>query len=771
MGNEYFAHISPAREPETLIDHLRLTGKLAALNGSSFNHGKVCEQLGLLHDIGKHTANFQKVLQHKAVKQDHAIAAAIYYLNYAGVSDKWMREHMSLIMACHHSYLYSDGLCFCNKEFSERRFETVCGMAQTTKDSGKSIAVGDLTEWNGIKSYIDDNKLLLDITADDYFNVKNMSLNERMFYARMLYSCLVDADYSATAEYSEPGFLAEHFYTEPFDAAGFSAKLETYHNKLTASAFDTAMNRLRDRVYARCAAMGEQVSSFATLTAPTGTGKTLALMRFALNNALAFGRQRIIVVLPYLSIINQNAGVYRQIFGDDAVLVDDCQTEYTESVEVMADRWSSPIIVTTSVKFFETLFSCKATDCRRLHSVADSVVVFDECQTLSSDVLNSSIEVLQSLTKYYNTTVLFSTATQPSYEYRNCKERIRVGNFAGVGCSMIVSDMEWDAVEVMDDVQGIFDEYAQARSLSVLYRTDDIGYGQLADYYEKSAALYVFNTVKHAKHMYEELVSRYGSADCYLITSNLCAADKLAIIDIINARLATGDIIKVASTQCIEAGVDFDFPAGAREFAPLDSVIQTAGRINRNGFSDGKFLVFAGTEHGRFDYPSVGYKCASGFTKTMAAEHGGLCLYDTGYVDAYFAKLYRSSNYSRDLDDLYKAEARDDYKGVKDSYKLIEDRGQVMMIVRPAWCNADAYESLVNDIKLHDYTITKGLMKKLMPFTVSAYCSKSFDLSAVSTQLRFRGHDFATNWYLLINDSSYTKIGFDKSVSGDGFIF
>lgn len=771
MGNEYFAHISPAREPEILIDHLRLTGKLAALNGSSFNHGKVCEQLGLLHDIGKRTVNFQKVLQHRAVKQDHAIVSAIYYLNHSGVSDKWMREHMSLIMACHHSYLYSSCLSFCSREFSEERLKTVCGMAQTTRDSDKSIAVSDLAEWDRIKSYVDDNKLLLDVTADDYFDIKDMSLNERMFYVRMLYSCLVDADYSATAEYSEPGFLAEHFYTKPFDAVGFSAKLDAYHDRLAASASDTAMNRLRDRVYTRCALMGSQISGFVTLTAPTGTGKTLALMRFALNNALAFGRQRIVVVLPYLSIINQNANVYRQIFGDNAVLVDDCQTEYTESVEIMADRWSSPIIVTTSVKFFETLFSCKATDCRRLHSVADSVVVFDECQTLPSDVLNSSIEVLQSLTRHYNTTVLFSTATQPSYEYRNYKECTRVGNFAGVGCAVTVSDMEWNTVEVMDDVQGIFDEYAQARLLSVTCRTDDMSYGQLVEYYKESAALYVFNTVKHAKHMYEELVSCYGIADCYLITSNLCAADKLAVIDIINSRLAVGDIIKVASTQCIEAGVDFDFPAGAREFAPFDSVIQTAGRINRNGLFDGKFLVFMGTEHGRFDYPSVGYKCASGFTKTMAVEHDGLCLYDTGYVDAYFAKLYRSSNYSRDLDGLYEAEAHDDYKGVKDSYKFIEDRGQVMMIVRPAWCDADVYESLVGDIRQHGYTITKGLMKKLMPFTVSVYCFKSLDLSAVSIQLRFRGYDSATNWYLLINDSSYTKTGFDSSVPGSDFIF
>lgn len=777
MRKEYYAHISESHDNEKLIDHLELTGKLAALNGSSFHHEAVCKQLGLLHDIGKYTENFQQVLEHKKVKQDHAIIGGIYYNNHGIIKDEWMKQHMALIMACHHSFLYSDSRHFSKSEFKEERLNYVHGLPQTTRDNGKDIVVSNLEEYENIQNYVKENNLLYPILPDQYFDVSIMSENEKMFYARMLYSCLIDADYSATAEYSNPGYLDKYFYNNLFDAFSFSEKLHKYHDELVSYVNQSEMNCLRNEVYKKCHEKGSVLNGFVTLSAPTGTGKTLSLMEFALENAKKFCKNRIIIVLPFLSIIEQNGNTYKKIFGDDVVLIDDSQTDYTDDVREESDRWSSPIIVTTSVKFFETLFSCRATDVRKLHNVTNSVVVFDECQTLPSDVLNSSIEVLQSLTKYYNTTVLFSTATKPSYEYRNECKTISVGNFAIAKKDIVVSNMQWYSDEIIDDVQSLFDRYDKIKKTDVICDIERKYYTceQLADYYDgEDAVVYIFNTVKHATAMYEEMVRRYGENNCFIITSNFCAKDKLFIIKTVNEKLKNHEFVRLAATQCVEAGVDFDFPAGAREYAPFDSIIQSAGRVNRNGNYNGRFLVFTYHDHDRYDYPSAGYKYASDVSYDLALDNNGLMFYDVNLMADYFRLLYQSVNYGSDKKDLIQGESEDNYKQVADNYNLIDNKNQIIMIVEPKFnCEKEEYFSLLDDIVSNDFTITKGIMRKLAPYTVSLYCSRSFDPCVVATQLKFRKHNICTNWFLLRNDkkSLYGNCGFNTKGEIAGGIF
>ena len=584
MREEYYAHISDSHDSERLIDHLMLTAKLAASNGLSFHHETVCKQLGLLHDIGKHTENFQQVLEHKKTKQDHAIVAGIYYQNHGLIEDKWMHEHISLIMACHHSYLYSDRRNFSRNEFKENRLDNLNGLPQTTRDDGKSVVVSDVNEYLQIQDYVEKNDLLFSISSDEYFDTSVMTENEKMFYARMLYSCLVDADYSAAAEYSNPGYLDKYFYANKFNAFSFSNKLHKYHDKLVSKAEKTPINELREEVYQQCHEKGSKLNGFVTLTAPTGLGKTISLMGFALENAKEFGKERVIIVLPHLSIIDQNGTIYKQIFGENMVLIDDSQTDYTDEMREESDRWSSPIIVTTSVKFFETLFACKATDVRRLHNVANSIVVFDECQTLPSNVLNSTIEVLQSLTKYYNTTVLFSTATRPSYEYRNKCTVIQSGNFAISRKDVIVSNMKWNATEIIDDVQGLFDRYDKIKNTEVICDlVHQYTCKKLVDYYDDElATVYIFNTVKHATDMYAEVVLRYGEANCFIITSNFCAEDKLAIIEKVNEKLMNHEFIRLVATQCIEAGVDLSLPCktdNVDDTVSYAKIIKTVRRV------------------------------------------------------------------------------------------------------------------------------------------------------------------------------------------------
>lgn len=768
MEKEYYAHTSDSKPNEKLIDHLQLTAELAAVNGSSFHHEKVCKQLGLLHDIGKRTENFQKVLSGTLKKQDHAIIAGIFYKNHGFCSDVWLKEHMALIMACHHSYLYSDSLNFCGTAFEETYLESkIPGVSYQTYDSHKSV-VATKEEYADICEYVAQNGLLLDLSDSDFFDVTAMTLNERMFYIRMLFSCLVDADYSATIKYQNPGYLENYFYENDLDVVTYQKKLDAYYKRFPVCKDTDSMNYIRSCVFEICRQSGDK-SGFLTLTAPTGSGKTLALIQFALANVAKYAKKRIFIVLPYLSIINQNAAVYSEIFGSDVVFVDDSQTEYTEETAVYSERWSSPIIVTTSVRFFETLFANKAPDVRRLHNVANSVIVFDECHTLPSNVINSTIEVLQSLIKYYGCTVLFSTATQPSYQYRDYEKMISVGEFRKR--SVRVSDMKWQAEELIPDVGSLFAKYQQIHKLDVQCRNTDTDCEYLMNYFAKEwAVLYVFNTVKHAREMYDLLILHYDAKDCYLITSNLCSADKLSLIHEIRERLERQEHIRVVATQCIEAGVDLDFPAGAREYGPLESIIQTAGRINRNCRYDGKFLIFLPENHGQYDYPSVSYKCASDFSKNMFSSYGRLSLYDIDFIDRYYCKLYCSANYKMDSDKLYQAESAENYQSVSEAYRLVENKNQIIMIVPPVCSDRFCYDEFVSGILEKDYIITKGLMKKLAPYTVSLYVSNSFDPATVGRRLSFPGR-YETNWYLLEQEDAYSKVGFDKSVSERGGIF
>lgn len=745
---EYLAHTN-----EKLIDHLLFTSELAALNGHSFGHEKVCRQLGLLHDIGKRTENFQLVLKQHLSKQDHAIVAGVFYQLFGLNDNTWLKEHMALIMASHHSELYNDAPDFMKKYFEESLFyKTGAGAQKTTRDNQKRVTATK-DEFEDICEFVKEHNLLLNITEEDHFDTSLMSENEKMFYTRMLLSCLVDADYCATAEHYDPGYLDRSINklypsTQLVNLAGF-------RQNIIEKAKGSPMDKLRNEVFESCSAMGKDPSSFFTLTAPTGTGKTLALLEFALRNAKAFNKDRIIIVLPYLSIIDQNSEIYKEILGSDNVLIDDSQTEYTDATRILSDRWSAPVVITTSVKFFETLFSCKATELRRLHNLANSVIVFDECQTLPANLLNSSIEALQSLTKYYKSTVLFSTATKPSYEERNLRKEDK---------GLLISDMQWNAKEITADVSKLFDAYSKIKNTEIVagskiqpYSVDD-----LLNYFDKeNAALYVCNTVEHANTLYGAACERYGKDKCLILTSRFCAKDKLAIINDINNRLKKEEFVRVVSTQCIEVGVDFDFPAATREYAPLDSILQTLGRVNRNGRFAGKFLIYMPEQHGEKDYPGSGYKFA-GDQSCRLLSLNQYNIYDTALMNAYYKQWFHSSN-GRELPALYDAEANDNYREVEANYNVIENKDQYIFIVPPH--TGELPEDIIKDIQDNSFVITKRMMKKLAPYTISICASRSFNPKSVADQLSFKmgTQQVYTNWFLLRDASFYTEHGFDKN--------
>lgn len=237
-----------------------------------------------------------------------------------------------------------------------------------------------------------------------------------MLYTRMLFSCLVDADYTASAMNDESTYL-DHAEDDYFAPQTLLEKLYAYRNDIKQhSTADQALNSYRDQVFEQCGKMGSEPEGLYTLTAPTGTGKTLALLHFALRHCLKHGKKRIIIVLPFLTLAEQSAKTYSQIIPN--VLIDHSQSNLPESARELAARWSSPVIITTSVRFFESLFSDRPAVCRKPHNIANSVVIFDEAQSLPADLTSATLRAVNELCGRYHTTVVFSTATQPDFSAR-----------------------------------------------------------------------------------------------------------------------------------------------------------------------------------------------------------------------------------------------------------------------------------------------------------------------------------------------------------------
>ena len=760
---EYYAHISNSGTRELLIDHLNFVADFAQENGQSFHSGGICRQLGLLHDIGKCSQKFQDVLNGKEKHQDHAVVAGFLYadiMKQAKTLPCTLLCFADLVMAAHHSCLYCD-LSKTNQQSNimtafNPGFYIRDGMlpaetlAKKYKGDVRTTTVYDTEGYDIVKKFMEDNHLLIDISSDDYiedFANGQYSLDAAMLYVRMLYSALVDADYCATDMFVNSRLKSD--FDKILISTDMMEMFDKYYKNLTANSKVSGLNTLRKKIYDMCSEKGKIVDTgLFTLTAPTGTGKTLSLMKFALENAITNNKERIIVVLPYLSIIEQNAKVYQDIFGKENVLIDCSNTQLDESSRLMSERWNAPIIVTTSVKFFELLFKSRAVDVRRLHNVANSVVVFDECQTLPSSLLNTTFGALKSLTQYFNTTVLLSTATKPAYEHRGIK------------------DVDG---EIIDNVDDVFNSYDNMKKFSVTYHHNQkLSCDDLIDYfYEKkkdNQVLYVFNVVRHAKEMYDTLVGRYNPDDCYLLTSRFTSIDKKMLIQEINDKLKAGKSVYLAATQCIEAGVDFDFESGAREIAPFDSIVQTAGRVCRNCDKDGEFLIFEyeNTTSIR-DYPSADYKSACDSTSSTIGLYEHPELYDADFLNRYFRKLYQySANYRKDKKALLDAIADMNFVEVDKQYKLIENNA-CMVVVRPLDKTMHSeYDRIMSRIVSNGYVVTKKDLKDLQPFSISVYGIVSF---CVSPLYVWEGHGSSRKqsqiaWYV-VDDSCYSREGFD----------
>lgn len=532
----YFAHVAEDGRKQSIENHLQGTANLCAAFAKEFGAEKQGRYIGLLHDIGKYSDGFQQRL-HGGPKVDHATAGAI---ESARAGAAWG----AFCIAGHHSGIPDGG----NLQVDRAGDPTLYGRLR------KGLA-------GGIPEYAKNWK---DVSpkAHPLLQWGKDSLADS-FLIRMLYSCLVDADYLDTEAFMKGGVTERGEY----DAISvLTERLEQYIAPWWMP--KNELNRMRCEILKNCIANSQGEKGLYSLTVPTGGGKTIASMAFALNHAKKHGIPRVIYVIPYTSIIEQNAAVFRKIFGEENVIehhssvlldMEEGTDEASCRQALATENWDAPIIVTTAVQFFESLYANRSSQCRKLHSIANSVIVFDEAQMLPTAHLRPCVAAISELVEHFGTTAVLCTATQPVlndlfYEYTD---------------GMTPQEICQNTEELYQKFRRV--SFRNAGKLSFSALTEALS--------ALPQVLCIVNTRKAAQQIYDAM-PREGS---YHLSTLMCPAHRRSVLEEIRKRLESGLPCRVVSTSLIEAGVDVDFPAVYRELAGLDSILQAAGRCNREG--------------------------------------------------------------------------------------------------------------------------------------------------------------------------------------------
>lgn len=720
-------------EKEPLWKHLVKTSKLCEEYAAQFGEGIAGRWLGIFHDAGKASEKFQAVLE----KQEH-------YINHAAAGAYFLRgyKQISRVIYAHH-----DGLQWFIDDDLDRSMKEP-GSQDTQK--GKRFAVSGKEQYDISLDYLRKNVALPDpktdrpvLKKDSESYYKNLP---EMLHSRMLLSCLCDADYSASASHEDETVL-EYSEEKDIDAAHVMESLTAYReNIIKNSHSDDGLNRLRNEVYDSCLKAAEQEQGMFTLTAPTGTGKTLALLAFAAKHCGIHGKRRIIIVLPFLSIISQNAKIYREICGE--VLESHSMVSYgnDEYAKLLADKWNSPIIITTSVKFFEAFFRSQPSDLRFLHSISNSVVVFDEAQSIPAELMGTTVETMRALCETYNCTVLFSTATQPAFDLRK--------------------DIAFNAKEIITDPDKL---YQNAKRVEVDWDINDTTPLEIIadEMSEQKSVCCVLNRKDHTRKLYDLLKESCNEDECFHISTDMCKSHRDNVIKEITARLKENMPCRLVSTSCIEAGVDLDFKVMYRALAPLDSIVQCAGRCNRNGNGRGKMKVFIPDEEKL--YPVKFIENGALKVRLLRKRHDiDICAPE--HIREYYSLMLTDGNYDHDKKALTEAIESHDFEAAEKEYRLIPSAGVNVLV--PYDGESQLFDDLVNEAR--ESGISKDWMRRAAPITVTSYREDKLKDIAEKCFIYTRdGKQYVPGWYILLGKQFYDKnagLHFDDESSLDYLI-
>ena len=580
------AHVTPndQNRTESLTEHLLAVQAKAHKFGSRFGCGELAKFLGGIHDFGKAAQNVQDYLWSAAGKcsedeeteeevneqmngrkrgPDHSSAGG----QFAERALPGLGLLLAYAVTGHHGGM-PDGIS--PKASLEKRLKKM--LPDWEVAAHKELPAG-LFEYDRAAIYGEATPFLSDRRG--YFQ-KDRSGYSLAFLTRMLFSCLVDADFIATERFMNKERADERESMAGCEFVSLQARLDAHFEKLAAKVLasgtaDSPVNVIREEVRADCVSAASLPPGLFTLTVPTGGGKTLSSMAFALRHAAAHGLDRVIYVIPYTSIIEQNAKVFRDVFGDEIVLEHHGNVDYEAGeprMRFLAENWDAPIIVTTSVQFFESLHANRASSCRKLHNMAHSVIILDEAQSLPIDLLKPCLRSLEELVCRYGASVVLCTATQPA---------VLAGQLAKGG----LIGGTFGRREIIPAERHLHERLRRVVTERLPGKVSDADLLELAA--EHPSALVIVNTRRHAREMFEAARMRFSERTVFHLSAQMCPQHRTEILSCAKRLLCLGKPCLLVSTQLIEAGVDIDFPCVFREMAGADSLSQAAGRCNREG--------------------------------------------------------------------------------------------------------------------------------------------------------------------------------------------
>lgn len=698
-AKQFYAHTREDRDEtewQLLKDHLIATGEIAFDLGRDANVSQLAQVAALLHDIGKYSDAFQARLRGSKRSVDHATAGAREVrVLFPNPPHRDIADLLSYCIAGHHTGL---------PDYGSMGDIATDGTLLARREKKK------LEDYSAYKSEIeiDLSQMQAPRIRPSRFRFGDQEKPYRgfsiAFLTRMIFSTLVDADWLDTERFVS----GEKPRGQYASIEALAQEFERYMHRFADP--QSAIDRKRTETLHTCIAKADHKPGFFTLTVPTGGAKTLTSMAFALKHALAHGMKRIIYVIPFTSIIEQNAAVFREALGplgEENILEHHSNLDWEqlrqdsdhegesayEKLKLAAENWDIPIVVTTNVQFFESLFANKKSRSRKLHNIANSVIIFDEVQMLPRDFLKPCLLAVSELVQNYGTSVVLSTATQPALE-----------KFFPAGTPF---------TELAPDPPALFDFYRRVSIESLGSLPDDILLKKLNEHMQ---VLCIVNTRRHAKGLFDQLTGEGN----YHLSTLMCPAHRKQVLTEIRERLEIGEPCRVVSTQVMEAGIDVDFPVGYRAMAGLDSIIQAAGRVNREGrHASGQMFVFQPETPFITRTPAFIEQTsavAQSTLRTFANDPTTILAINGYYQQLYVLQNERAFDTRQILNYFEKGTGKFDFdfKTAAENFKLIDDNTVAVIIPY----NHDATEFL-ETLKYTLYPMT--ILRKLQPFTVNIY--------------------------------------------------
>jgi CRISPR-associated endonuclease/helicase Cas3 len=683
FDRSYYAHSLPDHPVEhwqRLDVHLHKVAARASQFAQDFQSSDWAWNAGLLHDLGKALDGFQAYLRRENHIDDaeydetgrervnHSSAGAAWAEEYFNRENRPFGRVLAYLIVGHHAGLPDYEVCDGKMGALKKRLEEGRGDLESIRATAEAVATAQRPL----------------PTLPTFVKKANFH-----FWVRMLFSCLVDADYLDTEQFMQPELARHRCGSTTLHI--LKDALDRHMEHIASKCSDTSVNRSRHDVLKACRVAANHGPGLFTLTVPTGGGKTLSAMTFALDHAIKYGKRRVVYVIPYTSIIEQTGATLATIFGPDNVVEHhsnlDPEKETVRS-RMATENWDAPIVITTNVQFFESLYSARPSRCRKLHNLVNSVVILDEAQLVPPNLLAPCVVAINELTQSFGATVVLSTATQPALPNLRAPTEIVHSSLR------LYERLKRTQILLPDELE----TPTTWEELAACLQTHD-------------QVLCIVNSRRDCYDLYQQMPE--GTIH---LSALMCGEHRSRVIALIKVRLENGEPLRVVSTQLVEAGVDIDFPFVYRALAGLDSIAQAAGRCNREGTlkHEGRVVVFVppkpaprGLLH-KGECTTKELLALSDFDAHAPESH-------TRYFDLFYSKI-------NDIgDSILRELAPSDpnvldvaFRTVGDGFRLIDDGARRPVIVR--W---GASERLLRQLRYSGPN--RILMRRLQRFTVSLH--------------------------------------------------